>query len=235
MQLSILDNEMAFAVTEDSPASELIEWALERFAGQKMVITTGFGMEGCALIDMCAAHKRPLDVVYLDTHFFFSETRQLIDRMKNRYPHLSFLNRGTRLTPQEQSRLYGPELWKHNPELCCRLRKVEPMKQALQGVDVWVTGLRRGQSASRAALQSVHWNWKYRLLQVNPLAAWRRRQVRQYVDSHDVPYNELHDRGYPSLGCTHCTRPVNGLSLYQYSREGRWAGQEKTECGLHVR
>lgn len=234
MQLSILRDEMAFAVTEDSPASELIEWSLQRFAGQKMVITTGFGMEGCALIDMYAAHEQPVEVVYLNTHFFFSETSQLIERMKSRYPSMNFLNRGTELTPEEQARQYGPELWKSNPDLCCKLRKVAPMKRALQDVDVWVTGLRRGQSASRAGLQTVQWNWKYQLLQINPLADWSRRRVRQYVDSHGVPYNELHDRGYPSVGCTHCTRPVHGLSLHQYSREGRWAGQEKTECGLHV-
>lgn len=234
MQLSILEDEMAFAVSQDSPAAELIEWSLQRFAGRKMVLSSGFGMEGCALIDMYAACGRPLDVIYLDTHFFFSETRQLIERMKLRYPHLNFLNRGTGLTPEEQARRYGPELWKANPDLCCRLRKVEPMKEALRGVDVWVTGLRRSQSASRAALQTVEWNWKYQLLQINPLADWSRRQVREYVDSRNVPYNELHDRGYPSVGCTHCTRPVHGLSLHQYSREGRWAGQEKTECGLHV-
>lgn len=235
MQLSILKNQTAYAVGEDSPAQQLVEWAIEHFAHQKLVISTGFGMEGCALIDMAAASGRPLEVIYLDTGFFFRQTRSLIERMKERYPHLRFVNRGTALTPEEQSRLYGPELWKRNPDLCCRLRKVDPMEEALQEADVWMTGLRRGQSPSRSGLRAVEWNWKYRLLQVNPLVSWRRRQVREYVESQGVPYNELHDQGYPSVGCTHCTHPVQGLSLYQYSREGRWAGQEKTECGLHTR
>lgn len=235
MQLSILKNLPADAVGEDSPAEDLVEWALRHFAHQRLVLSTGFGMEGCALIDMAAAQGRRLEVVYLDTGFFFTETRSLIDRLKSLYPHLSFVNRGTTLSPDEQARLYGPELWKSNPDLCCRLRKVDPMKEVLAEADVWMTGLRRGQSPQRAHLQAVQWNWKYRLVQVNPLFSWSRRRVREYVESRSVPYNELHDRGYPSVGCTHCTHPVQGLSLYQYSRQGRWAGQEKTECGLHTR
>ena len=172
-------------------------------------------------------------MVYLDTMFLFPETYRLRDRMAERYPHLVFENRGTSLTPDEQERLFGPELWRRDPDACCRLRKVEPMRAALAGVDVWVTGLTRSQSAIRSALEIVAWDWQYQLVKVNPLATWTRAQVFDYVRRRGVPYNELHERGYPSIGCTHCTLPVPGNELGEYSREGRWTSEHKTECGLH--
>jgi phosphoadenosine phosphosulfate reductase len=100
-------------------------------------------------------------------------------------------------------------------------------------VDVWVTGLRRGQSSTRASLRVVAWDWQYELLKVSPLAGWDRRQVWEYIREHDVPYNVLHERGYPSIGCTHCTQPVPGASVEDYTRAGRWAGTGRTECGMH--
>jgi phosphoadenosine phosphosulfate reductase len=220
-------------IGDDSPPERVVAWALERFAGRELVVTTSFGMEGCALIDMVAAHRRPVRVVYLDTMFLFPETYALRDRMVERYPHLTFENRGTSLTPAEQERLFGPELWRRDPDACCRLRKVEPMRAALAGADVWVTGLTRSQSASRAALEVVGWDWQYQLVKVNPLATWNRAQVWEYVRTRDVPYNQLHERGYPTIGCTHCTLAVPGSAIGEYSREGRWTGEHKTECGLH--
>jgi phosphoadenosine phosphosulfate reductase len=220
-------------IGDDSPPEQVVAWMLERFAGREMVLTTSFGMEGCALIDMVAAHGRPVRVVYLDTMFLFPETYRLRDRMAERYRHLRFENRGTSLTPEEQERLFGPELWRRDPDACCGLRKVEPMGAALAGVDVWVTGLTRSQSATRSTLQVVAWDWQYQLVKVNPLATWTRAQVYDYVRRREVPYNELHERGYPSIGCTHCTRAVPGSEVGEYSREGRWTGEHKTECGLH--
>lgn len=234
MQLPVLTSHSELQIGEDTPTESLIEWTLERFADQRMVVTTGFGMEGCALIDMYAAHGKSLDVIYLDTGFFFPETYRLIDEIKARYPHLNFINRGTTLTPEEQARHYGDQLWKSNPDLCCQLRKVDPMREALSEVDVWVTALRQSQGPSRADIKVIEWNWKYQVLKISPLAKWSRQEVRDFVKSHAVPYNELHDRGYPSVGCTHCTQAVPGLSVELYSREGRWAGTEKTECGLHT-
>jgi phosphoadenosine phosphosulfate reductase len=198
-----------------------------------LALTTAFGMEGCALIDMIARQGGSLPVLYLDTGFLFPETLRLRDRLAERYPSLSFENRGTSLTPEAQEALYGPELWLRDPDTCCNLRKVQPMGPALGEVDVWVTGLMRSQSPSRAELRVVEWDWKYQLLKVNPLASWDRARVWEYVQRHGVPYNELHDRGYPTLGCTHCTRPVAGNVTGEYTREGRWAGREKLECGLH--
>jgi phosphoadenosine phosphosulfate reductase len=220
-------------IGEDSSPDEIVAWALDRFAGRELVVTTSFGMEGCALIDMVARQGRTVPVIYLDTMFLFPETLALRDRLIARYPHLRFENRGTTLTPEQQAAVHGPELWRRNPDACCRLRKVEPMRQALQGVDVWVTGLMRSQSSTRATIKVVEWDWRFQLLKVNPLAGWDREQVWKYIQHHAVPYNELHERGYPTIGCTHCTLPVAGSKPGVYSREGRWADTEKTECGLH--
>lgn len=220
-------------ITEDTPTEQVITWTLERFDKHRMVMTTSFGMEGCALIDMYAKLNVPITVVYLDTHFFFPETLELRDRMVKRYPHLTFINRGVSLTPAEQAKQYGPELWKSNPDLCCKLRKVDPMSEVMVGYDVWLTGLRRSQSASRANLQLVEWDWRYEVLKVSPLYLWDRPKIWEYIQKNDVPYNELHEKGYPTVGCTHCTKPVDGSKIGEYSRNGRWSDDGKTECGLH--
>jgi phosphoadenosine phosphosulfate reductase len=220
-------------IAEESTPEEIVAWTLRRFAGRNLVVTTSFGMEGCALIDMVARHGLEVPVVYLDTMFLFPETYALRDRMVARYPNLRFENRGTTLTPGAQAERFGPELWRRDPDRCCALRKVEPMRQALAGVEVWVTGLMRSQGGERAAIRELQWNEAYQLIQINPLAGWDRRRVWDYVLAHDVPYNELHERGYPTLGCTHCTVAVPGASPRDYTRIGRWAGTDKTECGLH--
>lgn len=221
-------------ITDQSEPQAIVAWMLGRFADRRLVLTTSFGMEGCALIDMVARHEQPVSVIYLDTMFLFAETYALRDRMVERYPHLTFLNRGTTLTPHEQAMRHGPELWRRDPDACCRIRKVEPMRRALVGADVWVTGLMRSQSPGRDALRTVAWDWQYQLVKVSPLAGWDRAKVWDYVRRHDVPYNELHERGYPTIGCTHCTAPVKGVAIGDYTRAGRWSGTYKSECGLHV-
>ena len=231
MQLAVIQRREP--VAEDAPTDRLIAWTLERFASQRMIMTTSFGMEGCALIDMYARHDKPMTVVYLDTGFFFPETHALRDRLVARYPHLDFVNRGTKLTPEEQAAQHGVELWKHDPDLCCHLRKVDPMYDVMADVDVWITGLRRSQSATRANLRVIDWVWRYQLLKISPLARWERPQIWEYIQKNDVPYNELHEQGYPTVGCTHCTKAVPGSTPGDYSRAGRWSESGKTECGLH--
>lgn len=216
------------------PTEQFIAWTVERFRNRRLVITTSFGMEGCALIDMYAARGAAPTVAYLDTMFLFPETYVLRDRMVQRYPLITFVNRGTSLTPEEQEVRYGPQLWRRAPDLCCRLRKVEPMQQALVGADVWITAISRSQGNSRSEIPLIAWDWQYQVLKICPLAGWDRPRVWEYVRRHSVPYNELHERGYPSIGCTHCTLPVPGAGPAEYSREGRWAGTEKAECGLHL-
>ena len=223
----------AVKVSEQSDPGVLVDWMLGRFADRRMIITSAFGMEGCTLIDLIAARAPVFTVAYLDTGSFFPETLDLLARLRERYPHLDFVNRGTTLTFEEQAASFGDELWKRDPDLCCRLRKVEPMAEIMKDVDVWVTGLRRSQSARRAHIRVAEWDFKYDVLRVSPLAGWERKDVWAYVQKHDVPYNVLHERGYPSVGCTHCTRAVPGSTVGDYSRAGRWQGRSKTECGLH--
>jgi phosphoadenosine phosphosulfate reductase len=218
-------------IDEHTPTDEFIAWTAERFRNRRMVLTTSFGMEGCALIDMYAKHGAAPTVVYLDTMFLFPETYALRDRMVRRYPLVTFVNRGTSLTREAQEARYGSELWRRDPDLCCQLRKVAPLRQALTGADVWITAITRSQG--RSGVELVGWDWHYQVLKICPLAVWTRQRVWDYVREHKVPYNELHEQGYPTIGCTHCTAPVPGSSLGEYSRTGRWAGTEKTECGLH--
>jgi phosphoadenosine phosphosulfate reductase len=220
-------------IDETTPTEQFIEWTLERFRNRRMVITTSFGMEGCALIDMYAGQGAAVTVVYIDTGFFFPETYALRDRMVSRYPMITFVNRGTSLTPAAQEVRYGAELWRRDPDRCCQLRRVEPFQGALVGTDVWITAITRAQGSTRSDTPLVSWDWKYQVLKICPLASWDRQRVWDYVQRRGVPYNELHERGYPSIGCTHCTSAVPGSSPGEYSREGRWAGREKTECGLH--
>jgi len=224
---------MITGIAGGTAPEEIVAWTLRRFAGRRVVVSTSFGMEGCALVDMVARHGVPVPVIYLDTMFLFPETYALRDRMAARYPHLTFENRGTSLTPGAQAERFGPELWRRDPDACCGLRKVEPMRRALEGVEVWMTGLMRSQGGERTGIRELQWNDAYGLIQVNPLAGWDRGRVWDYIAAHDVPYNELHERGYPTLGCTHCTRPVPGARPEHYTRLGRWAGTDKTECGLH--
>jgi phosphoadenosine phosphosulfate reductase len=215
----------------------IVAWALEQHP-QRLVVTTGFGMEGCVLIDMLARHAQAAGtcippVHYLDTHFLFPETHALRERLRDRYPAIEFINSGTALTPDAQAREHGAELWKTSPDRCCSLRKIEPMRRLLAGASAWMTALRRSQSEARAAIKVVDRDPVFGVTKINPLAAWSREQVWEYVLRNGVPYNELHERGYPSIGCTHCTHAVPGASVTDYSRAGRWAGTAKTECGLH--
>ena len=245
MELSVL-NPPAPAATaklpavlprEGAAAGETIRWVAETYADElaagRVAMTTSFGMEGCVLIDLIAEAGLKLPVIYLDTGFFFEETHDLRRKLEAKYPSLNFVNRGSDLTPQQQAKRYGPRLWDSDPAACCNLRKVEPMRLAMEGVDVWLTALRRGQSPTRANLKVVDIDRPYDVVKVSPLAAWDRPKVWEYVKNHDVPYNVLHERGYPTVGCTHCTKAVPGSKPWDYTRAGRWAGKEKTECGLH--
>jgi phosphoadenosine phosphosulfate reductase len=165
---------------------------------------------------------------YLDTDLLFPETYETRDRLSEALG-IEF-DRFHNLTLEEQAAEYGDELWKREPDACCGLRKVEPMRRALSSVDCWVAGVRRADSSSRAGAPKFNWDKKFGLWKLNPLADWSERDVWNYIHEHRLPYNPLHDRGYPSIGCTHCTQPVGpGGDL----RDGRWAGVEKTECGIN--
>jgi phosphoadenosine phosphosulfate reductase len=169
---------------------------------------------------------------YLDTDFLFPETYATRDRIIERY-HLKpaqMIQVKSLLTPERQAEQHGEALWAREPDRCCQLRKVEPLTRALRGFDAWITGIRRDQAPTRANAKLVEWDEKFQLVKVNPLAKWTWAEVWAYIRLYEVPYNPLHDRNYPSIGCTHCTDPV---AAGDDPRAGRWKNFAKTECGLH--
>ncbi len=235
----------ASAVSESSAPVELVKWMFAKFRGQPLALTTSFGMEGCALIDICSKALREiglsdpdhgetrLTVAYIDTGFFFPETIKLRDRLIEKYSHLNFVRWATPVSIDQQKKNYGDGLWKNNPNQCCHIRKVVPMVENIGDFGIWITGLRRTQTDQRSDHPVMSWDWRYEILKFCPLASWTRADVWQYVKTNGVPFNSLHLQGYPSIGCIHCTRSVPGSTPESDSRDGRWEGSEKTECGLH--
>lgn len=211
-------------------ADEILRWAAERFA-PRIVFATAFGPEGLVLLDMITTGHLRIDVFTLDTGLFFPETYSLWRRLEQRYGVRIRAVRPT-LDLDEQAREHGPSLWSRDPEGCCALRKVEPLRGELRGRDAWITAIRRDQTSDRASAREIEWDEVHGLAKVNPLVSWSAREVWTYLREHDVPTNPLHERGYPSIGCWPCTGPV---AAGEDPRAGRWRGRAKTECGLHVR
>jgi phosphoadenosine phosphosulfate reductase len=208
----------------------ILEWADEEF-GPDIALATGFGAEGCILVSMLAESDVRTRVFYLDTDLLFPETYALRDQLEARYG-VHFERRTTSLSLVAQAAEYGERLWERRPDECCRLRKVAPLREMLAGLRAWVTGVRNDQSPTRSAAGIVERDTQFGLIKINPLARWSSLDVWKYIVKHDVPYNQLHDRGYPSLGCIPCTTPVQ---IGEDARAGRWRGSDKTECGIHKR
>ena len=204
-------------------AEEVLEYAVERFH-PRLYVACSFQKEASVIMDMLLKIEPSARFFTLDTDVMFEETYETKRRLEEHFGVEVDVYRGISLA--EQAAKYGPELWKSDPDACCGLRKVTPLARALADVDCWVAGLRRHQSESRRFSSKLAYDDRHGLWKANPLADWSDAQVWAYIDEHKVPYNPLHDRGYPSIGCTHCTVPAEG-------RDGRWADAEKTECGLH--
>ena len=217
------------AAAELWSAEEVLAWTAREFA-EKAALASSFGAEDMVLIDISSRIRAPFNVFTLDTDFLFPETYQLIRETEEKYG-ISVAPVRSKLNPESQAREFGDALWKRQPDLCCQMRKVEPLTERLKASSAWITGVRREQSPTRANARKVEWDAKFGLIKLNPLADWTEAQIWDYMRTHDVPYNPLHDRGYPSIGCTHCTRAV---LPGEDPRAGRWSGFAKTECGLHV-
>jgi phosphoadenosine phosphosulfate reductase len=222
-QLSSLAEEY-----ECRSAQDILRGAFER--APNITFACSFGAEDMVLLDMIMKIRPETHVFYLDTDVLFSETYQLIEQSVARYGIAHLIRVKSDLTLAEQAMHHGEELWKRDPNLCCNLRKVQPLKRTLSGYDAWITGIRREQTPMRKHAKPVEWDAKFHLLKVNPLVRWSHEDVWTYLHAHGVPYNPLHDVGYPSIGCRHCTAPVTSGDN---PRSGRWAGFEKIECGLH--
>ncbi len=223
------DLERVKILAESWKPEQVLSWAFTTY-GDDVAIATGLGVEGMAWLDIASRVNPDLKVFTGDTEFLFSETYDLMDRVEERYG-IKIERLFSELTPEEQERLYGKALWARDPDECCSLRKVEPLRRKLATLDAWVTGVRRDQTLERQSIRKVDWDYKFNLVKISPLADWTREMIWSYVVKHDVPYNPLHDQNYPSIGCTHCTRAVQPG---EDPRAGRWSGFRKTECGLHT-
>jgi phosphoadenosine phosphosulfate reductase len=218
---------MAIAVPPDlesASAEEVLAYGVERFH-PRLFVACSFQKEASVIMDLLLRIEPEARFFTLDTGVLFEETYETWRQLERHYGIEVEVFNGISL--EEQARLHGDELWNTNPDACCGIRKVSPLTQALSQVDAWVAGVRRDQSPTRAHTEKVHWDEKHDLWKLNPLADWTERDVWDYLARNGIPYNPLHDRGYASIGCTHCTTPGDG-------RDGRWAGHDKTDCGMHA-
>jgi phosphoadenosine phosphosulfate reductase len=212
------------ADVEGMSAEQTLGFVLEEFPG-RVSLACSFQKEESVLLDLLFALEPKARVFALDTHVLFPETYEVWRAVEKRYGAKIEVFEGPSLG--RQAAVHGDELWKHKPDLCCSIRKVEPLNRALADLDCWITGLRRDQSPARANAPKLGWDEAHELWKANPLADWTDERCWEYVRERGLPVNPLHERGYASIGCTHCTLP--GVS-----REGRWAGTDKVECGLHT-
>ena len=230
--ISELDNRF-----KDSNAEDVLLWAVGTF-GQSVTLACSFGAEDVALLDILARHRFSIPVFVLDTGRLHEETYDVMQRCRERY-QISF----EVLTPdmsrlQDLLRKKGSVSFRdsvENRQECCGIRKVEPLERALHGKKAWITGLRRDQSVTRASLPKFEIDWGHGgILKLNPLAEWSEEQLWEYIRENDVPYNALHDKGFPSIGCAPCTRAIQ---FGEDIRAGRWWWEkpEHKECGLHLK
>ncbi|HRC61673.1 MAG: phosphoadenylyl-sulfate reductase [Dehalococcoidia bacterium] len=222
--------EASIALDQAEP-EEILRWAIDRY-GEGLTLACSFGgISGMVLMDMVQNLAPSTEVFYLDTDYLFPETYEMVDTAKAKWVGANIVGYRTDVSTEEQARIHGANLWERDPDLCCEIRKVEPNRRALDGKAAWISGLRRDQSTDRGSTPAVQWDAKFGLVKVNPLINWDEKKVWAYIFKHSVPYNPLHDRGYPSIGCTNCTKPVKPGDD---PRSGRWSGMDKDECGLHT-
>lgn len=211
----------------EAPAEEVIKWAGDTF-GDRICITSS--MSDAVVIHLASRVKPGIDVVFLDTGYHFAETIGTRDAVEAVYP-VNVVNVTPSRTVAEQDAELGPRLYGRNPDLCCYLRKVVPLEQALSPYDAWITGVRREETSARSDTKVVEWNERRQMVKVNPIVGWTQDQVDAYIAEHGVLVNPLVYDGYPSIGCATCTARVEPGAD---PRSGRWTGTGKTECGIHL-
>jgi phosphoadenosine phosphosulfate reductase len=216
-------DEQLTAGAESLAAEQVIERMVERFH-PRLFLACSFQQEESVLSDLLLKAEPKARIFTLDTGVLFPETYDIWKRMEQHFDTEIEAFRGISL--EQQAIEHGDELWKRAPDQCCNIRKVVPLKDALSHVDAWIVGVRRDQSPTRAGTPKIGWDAKHAIWKAAPLADWSEKDVWRYIHANDLPYNPLHDRGYASIGCTHCTVPAT-------DRSGRWAGSDKLECGLH--
>lgn len=226
-------DEIAQANRELAGASpqEILRWSVAQFH-PRLLMATAFGAEGCCVIHMLAEIDPGVTFINLETGYQFPETLELRERIQQRYGIVVELIY-PELTVAEYEKEHGGPLHGLRPDQCCHDRKIRPLRQALDRLAprAWISAIRKDQTDHRNRAEVVQWDAKFNLVKVNPLLHWTKKDVWAFITKHEVPYNPLHDRDYPSIGCWPCTRPV---APGEDDRAGRWAGKLKKECGLHV-
>lgn len=217
----------AAAELEDASAAEIIRWASETF-GDGLCMTSS--MTDALMVDLVSASVPGIDVIFLDTGYHFAETIGTRDAVKAVYD-INLINAEPLRSVPEQDQELGPRLYGRNPNICCHLRKVEPLQRALEPYDAWISGLRREEATTRTNVGVVQWDARKQMVKVNPIARWTQEDVDTYMAEHGVLVNPLRYEDYLSIGCAPCTQPV---AEGEDPRSGRWAGMGKTECGIHV-
>lgn len=214
---------------ESATPQQILRWAIDRFA-PRFTMATAFGPEGMTIIHMLAEIAPETPVFNLDTGYQFEETLELRERVKQKYGmEVEYKHPDT--TVEQYEAEHGGPLYNTNPNQCCFDRKLRVLHEAAKGQHAWASAIRRDQSPDRAKAPIVGWDRKFQLVKVSPLANWTKKEVWSLITSESIPYNSLHDRGYPSVGCWPCTRAV---LAGEDERAGRWSGFQKTECGLHT-
>ncbi|WP_059172245.1 phosphoadenylyl-sulfate reductase [Bacillus sp. FJAT-27445] len=232
-------NALTYETWEEGKVSEILEnhqdtvdvlkWAYREY-GDEIVYACSFGAEGIVMLDLISKINKEAAVLFLDTGLHFAETYELIEKVRANYPGFKVMMVQPDLTLEEQAAHHGEELWRCNPNLCCQIRKVEPLARELGKVKAWISGLRREQSETRKHVQYINKDDNFKNIKICPLIHWKWEDIWNYIKLNNLPYNPLHDRQYPSIGCRPCTQSVNGEGDM---RAGRWANTQKTECGLH--
>ena len=220
----------ASARFETATPEQILAWAVEQFF-PKLTMATAFGPEGCVILHMLSRIERRVSVFNLETGYQFAETLELRDRLAAKYG-IEIELRRPKLTVTQYEAQHGGPLYKTNPDQCCFDRKIVVLREAVVDMHAWISGIRRDQSSGdRAGASIVGWDHKFGLVKINPLANWTKGDVWSLITKEEIPYNPLHDKGYPSVGCWPCTRVVQ---IGEDERAGRWSGVDKTECGLHT-
>ncbi|SDY13592.1 phosphoadenosine phosphosulfate reductase [Amycolatopsis xylanica] len=219
--------ERASAELANATAEEALRWTAETF-GDDFIVASN--MQDAVLVDLVTKVKSDVDVLFLETGYHFAETIGTRDAVATVYPDIRIVNAQADQSVAEQDAEYGPKLHERDPGLCCNLRKVVPLRKTLANYSAWVTGVRRVDAPTRANTPIVTWDDRNGLVKINPIAPWTDDEFNDYIAEHGILQNPLVSIGYLSIGCAPCTAKVEPG---QDPRSGRWAGQSKTECGLH--
>ncbi|TVQ88373.1 MAG: phosphoadenylyl-sulfate reductase [Bacteroidetes bacterium] len=234
-----MNRQLADSLNEklkNSSAVEILEFAAQEFRG-KIRFASSMGVEDQVITHMIASEKVPIEIFTLDTGRMFYETYELIEKSEARYNIQVKIYFPDASEIEEMVNARGINLFYksiENRKMCCGIRKIKPLQRALKEMEAWVTGLRREQSPTRNNMQVVEWDEANQLIKINPLLEWNEQQTWDFINEHKIPYNTLHDKGFPSIGCQPCTRAIQpGEDI----RSGRWwwENPETKECGLHLK